>query len=115
MTLDNATRQSLKTRAHHLKSTIHVGRDGVTDPILAMIRGAFGRSVLIKVRIRCQSAGEAEDIAKSIAAAVPCELVARTGYVAVFYRIVVTSGASGAAAEIEGDSADAGDDDDIES
>lgn len=115
MTLDNTTRQSLKTRAHHLKSTIHVGREGVTEPILAMIRGAFGRSDLIKVRIRSQSAGEADAIAKSIAAAVPCELVARTGYVAVFYRIVVTSGTGDGAREIDGDSTETGESEDIES
>ncbi len=91
MTLDNATRQALKARAHHIKSTIQVGREGVTEPVLAMIRGAFGRSDLIKIRIRTQSASEADGVARSIAAAVPCELVARTGFVAVLHKIVITS------------------------
>ncbi|HWL94904.1 MAG TPA: YhbY family RNA-binding protein [Phycisphaerae bacterium] len=86
MTVSNAERQALKARAHRLKVTHHVGREGSSEAIVAGIRQAFAKTDLIKVRIRAEETAEVEAIAKSLAGAVPCELVSRTGFVAVLYR-----------------------------
>lgn len=86
MGLSNSERSSLRARANRLKCTINVGREGVSEPIVRMIRLAFGKNDLIKIRIHSESTGEADTIAKDLAAAVPCELVGRTGFVAVLHK-----------------------------
>lgn len=86
MSLTNAERQSLKARANALKSTIFIGREGPTPPILDMIRIALRKTDLIKVRIRAEDAASADELARSVSQAVPCELVALRGRVAILYQ-----------------------------
>ncbi|MBX3397016.1 MAG: YhbY family RNA-binding protein [Phycisphaerae bacterium] len=87
MSMTNAERQSLKARANALKSTIFIGREGLTPAILDMIRIALQKTDLIKVRIRAEDAESANELARSAAQAVPCELVALRGRVAILHRI----------------------------
>ncbi|MBK8267024.1 MAG: YhbY family RNA-binding protein [Planctomycetes bacterium] len=86
MTISNADRRSLRARANRLKSNINVGREGVNDAIVQMIRNAFTKTDLIKVRIHSESGPESDEIAKALALAIPCNLIARTGHVATLHR-----------------------------
>lgn len=86
MTLDNRQRQELKARAHHLKGRIIIGKAGATDAVLADIRRAFSKSDLLKVRIQHPERAEIDRIVKHISATVPCELVGRVGFVAIFHK-----------------------------
>ncbi len=85
MSLDHTQKRKLKGRAHKLKSTITVGRAGLSGSIVGMIREALTRTELVKVRIQAESGKQAEAVAQVIARQVPCELVARTGFVALLY------------------------------
>ena len=87
MSLDHTEKRELKARAHKLKSTITIGRGGLSGSIVEMIRQALVKTELLKVRIKGESGKEAEAIAQMIARQVPCELVARTGFVALLYRL----------------------------
>lgn len=90
MTISNAERRTLRARANTLKSTINVGREGVNDAIVQMIRNAFTKTDLVKVRIHSETGPEADEIAKALAVAVPCNLIARTGHVAILHRQMET-------------------------
>lgn len=62
-----------------------VGREGLTPAVIEAIRSALRRTELIKVRIRAADHAEADEVARQIVEAVPCDLVARTGRVAVLH------------------------------
>ncbi len=85
MSLTSAERQVLRARANAIKSQMSVGREGLTPAVIEAIRSALRRNDLIKVRIRAADHAEADEVARQIVEAVPCDLVARTGRVAVLY------------------------------
>ena len=86
MALDGRQRQMLRAKAQQLKSRITVGKDGPTDPVVAEIRRALETAELVKVRITHPEREEIDRIAEQIAAAVPCVLVGRVGFVATFFK-----------------------------
>lgn len=86
MTISNSDRRSLRARANRLKSNINVGRDGLNDAVIQLIRSAFTKTDLVKVRIHTETGPETDEIAKALAEAVPCDLIARIGHVATLHR-----------------------------
>lgn len=85
MVLDARQRKLLVGRSHPLKPMVYVGRHGVQPEQLDTLRQHFRKTDLVKVKIDAESVEAAEAIARSIVEAVPCELVARRGYVAILH------------------------------
>jgi RNA-binding protein YhbY len=71
-------------RANRLKPAAAVGKAGLTEGVLAQLRTLLAQHDLVRVRL--PRGEEAESLAREIAARVPCELVARTGFVATLCR-----------------------------
>jgi RNA-binding protein len=83
--LSDATRRELAGRARSLEPSVNVGARGLTDAIVAQVRQALRKHELIKVKVRVDSAEEADAVGQELAARVPCHLVQRIGKVAVLY------------------------------
>lgn len=83
--LDQKRRKSLAGQAHQLKPCIAITGGVVRDSHLDAIRSQFQTRELIKVRVLADSKASVETVAAAICAATGCELIARTGYIAVFY------------------------------
>ena len=47
--LSGAQRKHLRGLAHHVKPVVHVGKNGVTDPVLQEVEEALDSHELIKV------------------------------------------------------------------
>lgn len=85
MTMDAKQRKRLVGRSHPLKPVVYVGRHGVQPAQLDTLREHFRKTDLLKVKIDAEDGDEADTIAQSIVEAVPCELVARRGHVAILH------------------------------
>ncbi len=85
MAIDAKQRKAWIAQSHALKPVVHVGRSGVQPAHLNTLRDHLSRMELVKARIDAESVTQAAEIAQAIADAVPCGLVARIGYVAVFH------------------------------
>jgi len=82
----SAQRREFRARANRLKARLIVGRKGLTDAVLAEVRGELQRHELIKVRLDEDDADEAEALAHELAERVPAHLIQRIGRVALLYR-----------------------------
>lgn len=90
--MDKQQQRDLRAKAHHLKSRLTIGKNGVTDAVLAQIRQLFDQTDLLKIRIQETDREEVSRIATEIAKAVPCELVGRMGFVATYYHSTAGDG-----------------------
>jgi RNA-binding protein YhbY len=82
-------KRALRSSARQLKARVMVGKAGLTEPLIGIIRRSFDGTELVKVRILPAHIEEAETICQRIAQEVPCELIDRTGFVATFYRAAI--------------------------
>ena len=79
-------RRELVARANRLKAQLSLGRQGLTDALVAHVRAELDRADLLKIRIDIDDRDEAERAAEELAARIPCHLVQRIGRVALLYR-----------------------------
>lgn len=81
-----AQQRALRSQANRLKARLIVGRKGLTEAVLAEVRGELQRHELIKVRLDEENADEAELLAMELAERVPAHLIQRIGRVALLYK-----------------------------
>ena len=93
-------RKWLRGRAHGLEPVVHVGRQGVTDQVLAAVHAELLSHELIKVKLHAPDDKRA--MAEEIARRCGAELAGLVGHVAIVYkahpetpRLVVPASASG--------------------
>jgi RNA-binding protein len=82
--LASKQRRYLKTLAHHLRVTVQVGSNGVTDGVVGAVDDALLRHELIKVRMR-----EPEDkkgAAQALATSTESCLCGLVGHTVILYR-----------------------------
>ncbi|HYX25965.1 MAG TPA: ribosome assembly RNA-binding protein YhbY [Thermoanaerobaculia bacterium] len=83
--LTGAQRKYLRGLAHHLKPVVHVGRNGVTDPVLQEIAEALDYHELIKVKLAAPQ-GRKKELAEEIAERSGGAWVGLVGNVVTLYR-----------------------------
>jgi RNA-binding protein len=83
--LTGTQRKYLRGLAHHLKPVIHVGRNGVTDPVLREIAEALDSHELIKVKL-VDPQGHKKELAAEIAERSGGAAVGLVGNVVTLYR-----------------------------
>jgi RNA-binding protein len=83
--LSGAQRKHLRGLAHHLRPVVHVGRNGVTDPVLREIAEALDHHELIKVRL-ADPQGRKKELAEEIADRSGGAWVGLVGNVVTLYR-----------------------------
>ena len=78
-------RAELRSKAQSLDPVVMVGRDGITEGVVAALDAALTDHELVKVRF--QDFKElAKDLSKDLAQRTDSLLVSTTGFTAVFYR-----------------------------
>jgi RNA-binding protein len=84
--LNGRQRRFLRALGHHLAPVVHVGKDGVTDGLLAALAAALERHELIKVRMTETAPDDRHDTASACAAGTAAELVQVLGRTLLLYR-----------------------------
>ena len=84
--LTTKQRAFLRSLAHELKPSLHVGKDGVTDAAAEAVRGLFVSRELLKIKILATAPESANDSAEDLARRVGAQLIQVIGRTAVLYR-----------------------------
>jgi len=88
--MDRDLRKRLRAEGQRLEATVHVGKDGVDEGLLAEMDSQLKRNHLVKVRIQRGAAGGdrdgEQDLAEVLVTALSAELVERRGHTALIYR-----------------------------
>ncbi|MBI5763998.1 MAG: YhbY family RNA-binding protein [Planctomycetes bacterium] len=90
--MTGSERRTLMTRANTMNPQVTVGKAGLTEAVIAQIRGVLAGVDLLKIRLPKESDGD--ELAGQIAAGVPCEVVGRRGF-----TVVVTKAGDGTGGE----------------
>ncbi len=85
MKLKSSERKALRSLAHPLKPVVQVGKSGVSDSLIKMIRQALESHELIKVRF-IEHKEQKKTLATEIAEKAKCEEVGMIGHVAIFFK-----------------------------
>ena len=83
--LNPAQRKSLRKQAHHLKPTVFVGKDGMTETVVGAVKEAVLAHELIKVRF-VDNKDTKKTLAPELAKQSKTELVGMIGHLAILYR-----------------------------
>lgn len=79
-------RAHLRGLAHHLEPVVHIGKDGISEPVVAQIREQLGAHELIKVKLGEGAPLDRDEACDQLPVAVGAELVQNIGRVFVLYR-----------------------------
>jgi RNA-binding protein len=83
--LTGAQRKHLRGLAHHVKPVVHVGRNGVTDPVLQEVEEALDYHELIKVKL-VDPQGRKKELAGELASRSGGTRVGLVGNIVTLYR-----------------------------
>ena len=85
ITLSSKDRAYLRSEAQELSPVVYIGKNGLTDSVVAALDEALSAHELVKVRFQA-SKDETRPISETLAEKTESTLVATTGFTAVFYR-----------------------------
>lgn len=85
MTLTGSDRRKLKSLAHALRPVVQIGRQGLSEEVLAEVDRALLAHELIKVRF-LDFKGEKKPICSQIEERLQAEGLGTIGHVAIFFR-----------------------------
>lgn len=78
-------RKSLKRQAHHLKPTVFVGKEGMSDTLVGAVNESIEAHELIKVRfVDCKDSKK--EMSNQLAERSGSELVGTIGHLAILFR-----------------------------
>ena len=81
-------RAKLRAEANGLDPILQIGKEGVTDAVVAQIEDTFNTRELFKIKIHLESAPESpKEIAQKISEATGCDVVQIIGGTIVVFRI----------------------------
>ena len=85
--LTSKQRARLRGEAHPLKPLVHVGKEGVTTPLVRSVEQALSSRALLKVRVLEAAPEQARDTAHAIASRIDaCVVIQVLGRTATLYR-----------------------------
>lgn len=79
-------RRYLRSLAHPLKPVVQVGRAGLTEPVVAEIRGALQHHELIKVKVGRDCPTELPELAQQIEQQTGAHIAELIGHVVIAYK-----------------------------
>jgi len=85
ISLTGAQRRYLRSQAHHLDPAVMIGKNGLTDAVIASVDESLEAHELIKVRF-VERKEEKKALAPVIAEKTHSHLAGMVGHVAIFYR-----------------------------
>jgi RNA-binding protein len=83
--LKGSAKKYLRSLAHHLKPLVMVGRNGVSEQLIASVDAALKDHELIKVKF-LDFKEEKKEISQEIATVTKSEVVGIIGNIVIFYR-----------------------------
>jgi RNA-binding protein len=84
--MKGSERAELRSEAHHLDPSVHIGHLGITPAVVASLDDALRTRELVKVKLPKGSDVKPKDAAGSLAASTDSEVVQVIGRTATFYR-----------------------------
>lgn len=86
--LSSKQRAQLRTEANGLDPIFQIGKEGVTESVIAQIEDTFNTRELFKVKVHLETSPETpKEIASKIAEATRCDIVQVVGGTIVLFRI----------------------------
>ncbi|MBO4441024.1 YhbY family RNA-binding protein [bacterium] len=85
MTLTGKERKYLRGLGHALNPTVLIGKNGLTDTVLAQIDGELNAHELIKIKF-IDYIDEKKEIADEIVSRLKCECCGSIGHTFLFFR-----------------------------
>ena len=86
MNLTGKQRRHLRSLGHHVKVTINVGKNGVTENTTVSVENGFNTSELVKVKILDNCPDPKDDAGEKIAGTTQSHLVQILGNTLLFYK-----------------------------
>ena len=83
--LGPAELKSLRKQAHHLRPTVFLGKDGLTETVVSALKESLDAHELIKVRF-VDFKESKKDLARQLAMRSESELVGMIGHLAILFR-----------------------------
>ncbi len=84
--MKGSERAELRSEAHHLSATVHVGQHGLSPTLIASLDDALRTHELVKVKLGKNAELRPKDAGGELAAATGSEVVQVIGRTATFYR-----------------------------
>lgn len=84
--LSGKQRRHLRSLANRLKATVHVGREGISDGLLASLEAEFAHRELVKISVNPNAEPGARELAAELARAANAHWVQTLGRTVVLYR-----------------------------
>jgi RNA-binding protein len=79
-------RADLRSEAHHLDPTVHVGKEGLSASVITSLDEILRTRELVKVKLGKNTDVKPKDAAASLALATKSEVIQVIGRTATFYR-----------------------------
>lgn len=79
-------RAALRAEAHHLSPTVHLGAQGITEPLVQSLDDALRTRELVKVKIGKGSVRSAREVAAELADRAGAEVIQVIGRTFTLYR-----------------------------
>lgn len=86
MTLSSRERAELRSRAHHLSVTVHVGQQGLTDAVKQTLDDALRTKELVKIQFSRNFEERPKNIANDVASQVGADVVQAIGRTITLWR-----------------------------
>jgi RNA-binding protein len=84
--LKGKERAELRSEAHHLNPTVHVGQHGLTPSLVGALDDALRTRELVKVKLRNKDDMKPKEMANSLATATNSSVVQVIGRTATLFR-----------------------------
>ena len=84
--LTGKQRRHLRSLGHHLEPVVQLGKQGLTDGVIAAVDAALEQFELIKVRLGTECPDDREEVAERLAPAVKSEVAQTLGRTVLLYR-----------------------------
>jgi RNA-binding protein len=86
MTFTGKDRAALRAEAHHLKVLVHIGQQGITQPVRQSLNDALRTKELVKVQVAKTGELSAKEAAPQLAAQLQAEVIQVIGRTVTLYR-----------------------------
>jgi len=85
--LTGKQRGHLRSLAHHLDPLVQIGKDGVTEGVVAALEDALARHELVKVRVLESAPEGRKELAEPLASSAGAHLIGGVGRIIMLYRM----------------------------
>lgn len=85
--LTSKQRAFLKSEAHHLKTIVQIGKNGLNNQIKTSVRNALDARELIKITLLQNTDEDINDVADILEEEIGCDTVLKIGRILILYKV----------------------------